>query len=252
MLLNGLWLAANTPLSRLARAEDELKAVSYEQGDPTAAVEPVVYSSSYVSQLLLGQGQLLAQIPDALPDFAGALIHEAHNFLGMDRWKNEAEITTILNLFGCPFKYGDQYVAFCAAGIGYCAALAFAKMSNIGTDNTSLRKVIPTIDFYNYYPSPAVLDMSLVARGKSRWVDASKRPKPKRGWLVVYDWSGSKAPETVSHAGIVLSAKNGFLETLEFNTGSKEHPEGGAIRIREDRKYDKTIKGFIKTDTTNA
>jgi hypothetical protein len=166
----------------------------------------------------------------------------------MDRWNNEAKITEILGLFGLPFKYNDGTpVPFCAAGIGYSAAIAFAKASKLGTDKDTLQKMLPAVDYFDFYPSPGVLNMSQVARGKSRWIDRTDKSIPEQGWLVVYDWSGSNDPERTSHVGIILSADSRKLETLEFNTGNTAHPRGGTVAYKT-RDYNDMVKGFIKTN----
>lgn len=228
-------------------AQQSLKIIGYEQGDPNGDIEPVVFDRDYVSAIVDGPPSIAFNIPDPLPDFAGALIDLAKTFDGMDRWKNQEEITTMLDLFGCPFKYQNgAYVAFCAAGVGYCAALAFARAQKLPTDNNSLRNILHAVDFYNYYPSPGTLNMSQVARGKSRW--AERTVKPEAGWLVIYDWSGSSDPEKTSHTGIVVSADATSLRTFEFNTGNKAHPSGGTIGYKS-RNIDGTVKGYVKTNS---
>ena len=228
-------------------AQDALQVVAYEQGDPTARPEPAVFDPSFVNGLIDAPRAAGLNIPDPLTDFASALVAETTQFNGMDRWKDEKEVTDMLTLFGCPFKYSNgSYVAFCAAGIGYCAALAFAKATTQGTDTATLRAMLPFVDLFNYYPSPGVLNMSEVARGKSRWVD--RGTTPQRGWLVVYDWSGSFDPLKTSHTGILISADKSSLRTFEFNTGSNDHPEGGAIGFKT-RNRDQTVKGYINTST---
>lgn len=245
--LSGLGAAALALPSRQLQAQESLRIVAYEQGDPQGDVEPVVLDPEFVSQIIDGPPRIAFNIPDPLPDFAAALMDVAKTYDGMDRWKNEKEVTAMLALFGCPFKdKNGAYVAFCGAGIGYCAALAFAKARNLPSDDASLRNLLHAVDFFNYYPSPGTLNMSQVARGKSRWVERTIKPEP--GWLVIYDWSGSSDPEKTSHTGIVIGADGASLRTFEFNTGNKQHPGGGTIGYKT-RNIDKTVKGYIKTNS---
>lgn len=230
-------------------AQVSLSVIGFEKGDPSASEDPVVYDPEIVSQLLSPISAKSFSTIDPIPDFPAQLLSVAREFDGMDRWKNPDAITKMLNLFGCPFKDSKgNYVAFCAAGLGYCSALAFARSANLPTDNVTLRRILPTVDFFNYYPSPGVLNMSQVARGKSRWIPAHSDATPTPGSLVIYDWNESVNPKSVSHTGILVSIDGDRLNTFEFNTTSKEHPTGGVIRPNT-RDYNKTVKGFVITTT---
>lgn len=218
----------------------------YEQGDPEGELKTIAFDPEYVSSLI-NVPRPAFKIPDPLPDFGSALIEAAKAYNDMDRWNNQSEVTAMLGLFGCPFKDNNgHYLAFCAAGVGYCAALAFAKATNRPTDINTLRDLLPIVDIWNYYPSPGMLNMSEVARGKSRWVERSVTSKP--GWLVIFDWSASDNPERTSHTGIVLGSNGENLNTFEFNTGNSAHPEGGTIGYKT-CKLDKTVKGYINTSS---
>lgn len=251
LLESTLALAAASVMasSKQASAEDLVSIVGYEQGDPTATADPVVYNPEIVAQLISPISAKAFTIPDPIPDFPARLLSVASEFNNMDRWKNPDVVTKMLNLFGCPYQYDNgKYVAFCAAGIGYCATLVFARAAKLPTDNTTLRRLLPAVDFFNYYPSPGVLNMSRVARGKSRWIAPHGKETPPPGALVIYDWSGSANPDTVSHTGILVSVDGDQLHTFEFNTTNSEHKDGGVIRPNR-RNYDKTVKGFVVTAT---
>ena len=225
--------------------------IAFEQGDPEGPIEEISYDSNLVANLI---SPLRVQnvIPDPIEDFSSALISVAKRFVGYNREDNESEITQMLQLFGIPFRSGSKYTAYCAAGIGYCAVLALAKASHAKTDVATLQRLLPVLDYYNYYPSPAVLSMSRVARGKSRWVEArtaKSKPVPTAGSLIVYDWSGSEDAEVTSHTGIVLAANGIAIDTLEFNTGDGKH-KSGAVALKT-RPYGKNVKGFVMTASHN-
>ena len=191
----GLVSSAALRWSKLA-AEETLGVIGYEQGDPDATLDPVVYDADIVAELISPISTKGFVTIDPIPDFLAKLVAVATEFDGKNRYDDPEVVATMLNLFGCPFKYSNgQYVAFCAAGIGYCAALAFARSAKLKTDNGTLRQILPTIDFFNYYPSPGVLNMSQVARGKSRWIAPHSNTTAAKGSLVIFDWHANSDPE---------------------------------------------------------
>ncbi|MGH7121717.1 MAG: CHAP domain-containing protein [Acetobacteraceae bacterium] len=249
---------------RKSLAQSCSKVVAWEQDGPGGDIEPVAFDPYRVAALFPPLKPNI-NLPDPLPDFATALVDTAHAFDGLDRWteKGQAAITAMLGLFwmgftvccpdhcrpsraGCP--KGCQYNSFCAAGVAYSAALAFAKANRAGTDVRTLRKYLRVVKLYNFYPSPSVPDMQEVAYGTRIWPSGrrlwqSTGATPKAGWLVVYHLH---AP--ADHVGIVLDAKAGALDTFEFNVGNPEHKGGGTIHHCT-RPIDHTVMGYIDTTT---
>lgn len=260
--------AALTLPSSRTRAQRALEIVAYDQCDPGGEIEPVVLDQDYVSGLITPTGmRAQAVIPDPLPDFASALIDVAVQFDKKNRWNDEEDITAMLDLFGMPFtsgcpgncRPGDPncpectYVSFCAAGIGYCAVLAFAKASNSPTDRGTLRDLLRMVNLYDFFPSPSVPDMYNVAYaarlwpGRQRWVpreNGKENIAPKAGWLVVYDWNKNENP---NHIGIVLDSNmnSKTLTTFEFNVSDNQHKAGTIHHCT--RNIDQTVMGYIDT-----
>ena len=182
-------------------------------------------------------------------NFATSLLATAGRFVGVSRASNESQVVGFLDLFDLPFR--DTNGQFIPSGLAYTAALAYYEFWNAGqtTANvTTVRQSLPELLRYHFYPSPSVIDMYYTARGMRRWRDAtnaSARPTPRPGWLVVYSF-GREA----DHVGIVESIEGATLNTIEFNTtnGLSGSQRNGGMVARRRRPYDASVKGFIATD----
>src|SRR5260370_9237715 len=107
-------------------------------------------------------------------------------------------------------------------------------------------RYFPEMDASYFSPTVSVNGMFLIAQGRHRWVERKKTSEqlPKAGWIVLYDWRNSGVPD---HCGIVTHAKEGQINTVEFNTsgvagGSQR--DGGTV-AEKTRPYDH-VKGFIR------
>jgi hypothetical protein len=156
-------------------------------------------------------------------------------------------VKSFLSLYGLGFTYpGGKLVPYCAAGVGYSAARAhhlLAKKSDAQGDLQVLRSELAdlTRDYTKTHPSTRVMVSAAQARGN--WV--SYKERPEQGWLVFYNWSGSKAfPQ---HVGIVdsVDSTGRILRTVEFNT-SNDNPSNGG-RVERKTRSVRYVMGYIRT-----
>ena len=124
-------LALTTDASTLGSAQTSLPVLGEEQGDPQATPDPVSYDPDIVAQLIWPVSAKSFSIVDSVSDFPAQLIAVAETFNGNDRLNSHVTIAKMLNLFGCPFEENGHPLAFCAAGIGYCSTLVFARANKI-------------------------------------------------------------------------------------------------------------------------
>src|SRR5262249_50826609 len=144
---------------------------------------------------------------------------------------------------------------FCAAGVSFCALIAYAAVLNKQYEKTkrleALRKLAPDLEHYYFYPTVSCVDMYHIAAGKRRWVERKSKPDilPKPGWIVLYDWTTRGTPD---HCGIVQQARKESMTTVEFNTTTTNGSErnGGTV-AEKTRTYDQ-VSGFIVTDAPPA
>lgn len=221
-----------------------------QQGDPSLPSETLRIDKAVLEDVLSKQTK--AAFEPYKQGFPRALIFSAKKFLGSTRGSTPDRITEILSLYRLPFKTDKGFVPFCAAGIGFSAAIAYADLLGVkyGSDRVGkLQPLLADIEHWYYYPTVSCNDMRLVEMGKRRWVSSAPPNKtvPKSGWIVLYAW---KQPEEANHCGIVVNADIHTLHTLEFNTSGSvngSQVNGGAVVLRE-RPFDKTVIGFIATD----
>ena len=219
--------------------------VEKQRSDPRAKSEEIKFDPFAVQALV---GQTKASFRPRNKAFADNLAATAKTFVGVNRVNNREKVSNFLELFNLPFEVGSKPLPFCAAGLSYAAALSYLNFWNQKIDESNqlslLRGALSELDRYHFYPSPSVVDMYFVARGKRRWIDRLASSTPKAGWLVIYDWSKNGDHD---HVGIVESVSGANLRTIEFNTTSEDQKNGGAVE-RRTRKLDETVSGFIRTD----
>ncbi|MEZ5996127.1 MAG: CHAP domain-containing protein [Hyphomonadaceae bacterium] len=224
-----------------------------QHGDPDTAYEPVTVDPSAVRAMAEPQR---ATFNPRDPEFGATLLAVAARFVGIDRNSNQPQVTSFLDLFDLPFTRADgRHNAYCAAGLCYAAAVAYqeywapeAPQVTLETVQISaLRQAFPELDYYHFYPTPSVVDMYNVARGKRRWRDAqgsATKPIPEPGWIVIYNFG-----RVADHCGVVESVDGEYINTIEFNTGSGvagDQRDGGMVARRQ-RAYNAQIIGFVET-----
>jgi hypothetical protein len=168
--------------------------------------------------------------------------------VGISRDDNPDGVKEFLSLFDLPYRYDSgTLVPFCAAGIAFAAALAYAdflKNSVNQFNRVSVAKqTLDDLDHWYFYPSASVWSMYFVSAGKGSWRSGSlKTVNPQPGWIVIYDFG-----KGADHCGIVETVDADALNTIEFNTTIKHGSEtnGGVVTTKQ-RKYNSTIKGFIR------
>lgn len=219
-------------------------------GDPTAPREGLSFNPSKVEKMVLGGSRASYAARDMA--FGPNLLASSASFLGKSRAQTPERIADFLALFDLPFREGNAFVPFCAAGLSFAAAHSYAKFLGRtitpATEIGILRDMLGEIERYHFYPSPSVWDMYYVARGKRRWADRTDAPLPKPGWLVIYDWNKNGG---ANHVAVVESANASTLNTIEFNTASQTSDgsqSNGGIVTRRNRPLDSTVKGYIMTD----
>jgi hypothetical protein len=225
-----------------------------QKGDPDASYEHVSFNGEAIKQLVFTSGKATFEKWDK--DFPLKMISTARTFLGISRETTPGQITEFLALFQLPFKDSSGYVAFCAAGLSFCALMAYTNTLLTHYDTPQklryFRKYMPDLEHYYFYPSVSCVDMYHIAAGKRRWIEHKTQPNmvPKPGWVVLFDWASSGTPD---HCGIIAHATNEKIATLEFNTSGSaggSQRNGGTVSEKErDYKY---VKGFIVTNASPA
>lgn len=222
-----------------------------QKGDAGDAYEVVSYDASLISTLSNLSGR--ATFEPWQRGLPAAMLTTARTFIGNSRATTPTQIAEFLQLFYLDLKdRNGVYVPYCAAGISFCALLAFAQAAGKALPPTQrlaeLRKLAADIDRYYFYPTVSCRDMMNIAEGRRRWVSRKAQPTviPKPGWIVLFDWERSTNP---SHCGIVQNATATKVFTVEFNTSvtaAGNQRNGGVVAAKE-REYD-YIVGFVLTD----
>ncbi len=220
-----------------------------QKGDPADVDEFVTFSSSAIRNMSTRGGK--ASFEPWRDGLHKSIIATARQFIGVNRKTNPEAVTQFLDLFSLPFRTDTGFVAFCAAGISYCALSTYCEDLRWQVNDTNrldrYRQLMPDLEFYYFYPTVSCVDMYHIAAGKRRWVDHRTKPKiiPSPGWIVLYDWKGKGVPD---HCGLVQQASQKEMLTLEFNTspGDGSQTNGGAVAERR-RSYTQ-VYGFVITD----
>jgi hypothetical protein len=165
-----------------------------------------------------------------------------------------SKVKAYLALYGLPFKYSNgQWVPYCAAGVGFTAARThyrLARQEDPGDNLAKLRDALPDVtrDFCKTHPATRIMVSAAKSRkaypnGKTYFASHKERPEP--GWLVFFNWSGSK--KFPQHVGIVDSAdaSGRVLKTVEFNTSDGNPSNGGKVQRRT--RSVRYVMGYIRT-----
>jgi hypothetical protein len=221
-----------------------------QRGDPDDANEYVTFSPKLIQRDVLQSGKALFESwQSTVPK---DMVSVARRFIGKNRQTDAMQITEFLNLFSLPFKTENAFVPFCAAGLSYCALLAYTEALTQAfkpdEDVRQLRKLMPDLEHYYFYPTVSCVDMYHIALGKRHWIDqkANRTVVPRTGWIVLFDWNKSGSP---NHCGLVRDANQANIFTIEFNTSPEvgNQRNGGAVE-KKTRTYEYVV-GFVVTDT---
>lgn len=244
LVLAGAFSYALQSVPRVASGEEGNSVAEEQRGDIAMTPELLQYNRDKIGIANSAVKGSFAPIP---ANFRDRLVAEALNWVGRNRQANMAEISMLLNLFNLPYARGGKPLPFCAAGLSYIAATVYVKASP-SPDDTGLgavRAFLPELDHAHFYPTPSVNDMVLVAQGKHRWTPAQAVAHPDPGTVVVYSWSG----KGFDHVGLVKSAGNAKITTIEFNTSSTSVPgsekNGGCVEVKNREYPSKYVRGFI-------
>jgi hypothetical protein len=229
-----------------------------QKGDPEARYEFIQYNPSAIRAMATREPNGRATFQKWDKELPQKLITVSERFLGSSRDTTPDQISEFLELFGLPFETERGPLAFCAAGLSYCALSAFipppedpaAPAPQKAQRLHQFKQLMPDIDHYYFYPTVSCLDMFHIAAGRRRWISHKQKPKtqPKPGWVVLFDWSDSG---NADHCGIVTGATDKVVSTIEFNTSGTaggSQRDGGTVS-RKERSYKHTL-GFIVTDQT--
>jgi CHAP domain/Putative peptidoglycan binding domain len=164
------------------------------------------------------------ELTKAVIDFANTQLHVRENPLGSNRG---FEVDAYLSAVGLPPPPGN---AWCVAFTYYCYAQGAKKIG---------------------IPNPHIKTAGVLAH----WNEAGLKPKVERitttkalsrpelikpGCLFIIDSGGG-----FGHSGIVISVKDGRLETIEGNTNGGGSRDGIGVFRRDSRKITSINKGFI-------
>ncbi len=260
--------STDAPVGAPADAGDEGPAVAADgaiievhQGDPDAPTEELVYGADAIDRLASGRRR--ASFYPRKDRFGAVLKETASSFVGMSRATHEPQIAEFLQTFRLPYRRASGAPnPFCAAGVSYVAALAYARR-HIGDLSerriTKVRSVLPEVNRYHFYPTVSVINMYHVALGTRRFVARRDHGRVRPGWIVLFDWKASGSCFQAQHCGIVDAITTDaqgrrFVDTIEFNTRNPGGPgtesDGGVITRRR-RALNGTVKGFIDVEMSN-
>ena len=222
-----------------------------QKGDAEDAYETVTYDSARISTLSSLSGR--ATFEPWQRGLPAAMLTTARTFIGSSRTTTPAQIAEFLQLFYLDLKDSNGvYVPYCAAGVSFCALMAFAQAAGKPLPPKQrlapLRMLAADIDRYYFYPTVSCRDMMNIAEGRRRWISRKAQPAviPKPGWIVLFDWERGANP---SHCGIVQNATDSKVFTVEFNTSvtAAGNQRNGGVVASKERAYD-YIVGFVQTD----
>jgi hypothetical protein len=221
-----------------------------QRGDPDVPDEYVTFSPSAIRNVATNSRKATFEEWDANLPFS--MISTARAFIGSSRKNNPQQIMKFLELFDLPFATEKGNVPFCAAGLSYCGLVAYVnRLARVGPTSLAsitkekLRRLMPDLEHYYFYPTVSCVDMYHIAAGKRKWVTHGAGIVPKPGWIVLYDWNRRGMPD---HCGLVQQATKDTLATIEFNTSTDAGSQrnGGTVSQKA-RTYD-FVTGFVITD----
>lgn len=230
-------LLAETPLNAGAIEEDQ-------KGDTDTPYERLIFSQGAIEQFVTGSKR--ASFEPRRKEFPKHLVTTARKFVGKNRHETPEEIAQFLDLFDLPFRWPDgTFVPFCASGLSHVAALAYAELLHRPSGLSTYRNLLADLEHHWFFPTPSVRFMALHAEAKQRLkvVTAQEKPKPKPGWIVIYNFG-----KGYDHCGIVVNANVHELHTIEFNTAGTVHGNqrnSGVVAERK-RRYGQ-VRAFIET-----
>ncbi len=253
---------ATLALTGRARAQDAFL-FEEQQGDPSLQAETLRWANTQVRKLRDDPPEILGA---ALAEFSVKFRTAAEEFVGMNRSANETEITEMLETLGMSFRSGEPLrpTPFCAAGVTYVAALAYARANaeDLTTDKLrKLRNYLPHVWWHHFPTTFSVADMQNGAEATRRWRVLREEEPPDHiyvrsvdvqpGWLIVFDFN---APGAFNHVGIVdrFDEATQRFHTIEFNT-CREDATGGSQgnggHVARRTRPTSAVSGFIDTLT---
>jgi hypothetical protein len=233
-----------------------------QRGDPDLPPEEVFVNAGLIARTSSPLNR--ATLASRMTDFRTAFFNTAVGFEGFNRKDNKPAIGEMCSTLRVPFSYKEGSVekntAYCAVGLSYVAALAYAK--SLGVDlstqpRAKLQALMPEIAEYHFYPTVSCVNMFHVALGSRRWIDAKKADASsiKQGMIMIFDWRASGSFYRADHCGLVDSydADKKIVSTIEFNTTPEgiagSQSDGGYVARR--KRPLSLVKGFIDPDVKN-
>lgn len=238
------------PISALCQGIQQDLVTEKQKGDLDLPYEQVTFSPTEIRAIAQDRGK--ASFEAWEPKVPTSMIATARSFLGCSRDSTPNQVAEFLSLFGLPLRDGNGFVAFCAAGLSFCALQAYADAVRPGyspaTRIKQFKTIAPDLEHYYFYPSVSCVDMYHIAAGKRRWIDhkAEASVVPKPGWIVLYDWNRQGTPD---HCGIVQYATKEKMFTVEFNTSSDTGNQRNGGTVAEKSRTYQFVLGFIVTDS---
>src|SRR6266850_2292102 len=115
-----------------------------QRGDPDGPDEFVTFSPAAIERLVTKSGKASFEEWDV--NLPLSMIATARQFVGYSRKTNPQDVSRFLDLFDLPSTTGRGDVPFCAAGLSYCALLAYSNRldgdRNRSTMSSRLRKLM--------------------------------------------------------------------------------------------------------------
>lgn len=213
-------------------------------GDPTLPGEAMVFDST----ALEGDLEEAAGIRKPAEQVARRMVEIAGSHVGYSRAATPGQVEEYLALFRLPLRYleNNAYVPFCAAGVSYCACVAYKEVSPAAPTTANrlpqLQDMLSSIKAHYFLPSAACRHIVADAKSSDRRAWREPSVAPKTGWLVFFDFKRNGKPQ---HVGLIVQASGQTIRTVEFNTSNENNVNGGAVAYRDRRLRD--VLGYVAT-----
>src|ERR1700733_7158402 len=149
----------------LSHGVEPITTTERQKGDPNAQYEKVTFNPSLINSLVSSGGKASFEPWDK--NLPSKMIASCASFVGVSRDTAPDQVSEFLALFQLPYTDSNGFVAFCAAGLSYCALMAFTKALPANRPGANkletFRQYLGDIDRYYFYPTVSCLDMYNIA-----------------------------------------------------------------------------------------
>jgi hypothetical protein len=217
-----------------------------QSGDPGAPPELALADEKKILEIF---SIVAFGVQKSAQDVCLRMLNVAGDYLGQSKYSNPAMVRDFFQVFG--MNAGDQpdnFLAFCAAGLGYCAAKAYCEVSPspFNPSQANIKNAISDINRQYFRPDPLVRVMQTDAVKRKTWISQSdiRENTIMPGWPIIFSWNHDGV---ANHVGLVKQQDGLHFTTIEFNTRVStggDQSQGGHVAIKDRDIVD--VLGIIK------